>query len=50
VKEQLVYIGVNIAKSHLDAANGNEKRRFSNDTIGYRELIKWLNRSKHQCG
>jgi transposase len=41
VKEQLVYLGVDIAKSYLDAAVGNEKRRFSNDAIGHRELIKW---------
>jgi len=42
VKEQLVYLGVDIAKSYLDAALGNEKRRFSNDTIGHREMIKWV--------
>jgi transposase len=42
VKEQLVYLGVDIAKSHLDAAIGNEKRRFSNDTIGHRQLISWI--------
>jgi len=41
VKEQLVYLGIDIAKSYLDAAIGSEKRRFSNDTIGHRELIKW---------
>jgi transposase len=46
VKEQLVYVGVDIAKSHLDAAMGNEKRRFSNDTIGHRELIKWVKQVK----
>jgi hypothetical protein len=44
VKEELVYMGVDIAKSYLDAAIGNEKRRFSNDTIGHRELIKWVKR------
>ena len=42
MKEQLVYLGVDIAKSHLDAAIGEEKRRFSNDTIGHRQLIKWV--------
>ena len=35
-----------MAKSHLDAAMGNEKRRFSNDTIGHRELIKWVKQVK----
>jgi len=42
VKEELVYLGVDIAKSYLDGAIGGEKRRFSNDTIGHRELIKWV--------
>ena len=42
MKEELVYLGVDIAKSYLDAAIGGEKRRFSNDTIGHRELIKWV--------
>ena len=42
MKEELVYLGVDIAKSYLDAAIGAENRRFSNDTIGHRELIKWV--------
>jgi transposase len=46
VKEQLVYVGVDIAKSYLDGALGNEKRRFSNDTIGHGELIKWVKQLK----
>jgi transposase len=46
VKEQLVYMGVDIAKSYLDAAIGNEKRHFSNDTTGHRELIKWAKQVK----
>jgi transposase len=46
VKEELVYMGVDIAKSYLDAAMGNEKRRFSNDAIGHGELIKWVKQVK----
>src|SRR4029077_12705713 len=46
VKEQLVYLGVDIAKSYLDAAVGNEKRRFSNEAIGHGELIKWVKQLK----
>jgi hypothetical protein len=46
VKEQLVYLGIDIAKSYLDAAVGSEKRRFSNDTIGHRELINWIEQVK----
>jgi transposase len=42
VKEELVYLGVDIAKSYLDAAIGAEKRRFSNDTMGHRQLIRWV--------
>jgi transposase len=42
VKEQLVYLGVDIAKAYLDAAIENEKRRFGNDGLGHRELIKWV--------
>jgi transposase len=46
VKEELVYLGVDIAKSYLDAAIGREKRRFSNDSIGHWELIKWVKQMK----
>jgi len=46
VKEQLVYLGLDIAKSYLDAAIGNEKGHFSNDAAGHRELIKWIKQSK----
>jgi transposase len=42
MKEELVYVGVDIAKRYLDAAVGNEKRRFSNDAVGHRELIQWV--------
>ena len=42
MKEELVYVGVDIAKRYLDAAIGNEKRRFSNDALGHRELFKWV--------
>jgi transposase len=46
VKEELVYLGVDIAKSYLDAAMGDEKRRFANERVGYRELIKWIKQRK----
>jgi transposase len=42
IKEQLVYMGVDIAKAYLDAAMGNEKRRFANDALGHRQLINWI--------
>ena len=46
MKEELVYLGVDIAKSYLDAAIGSEKRRFANERIGHRELIKWVKQLK----
>jgi transposase len=42
MKEELVYLGVEVAKSYLDTAIGNEKRRFANDAAGHRELINWI--------
>ena len=42
MKEELVYLGVDIAKAYLDAAMGNEKSRFSNDAPGHRQLINWI--------
>lgn len=39
-------MGVDIAKAYLDTAIGSEKRRFSNDAIGHRELIKWVKQRK----
>ena len=35
-------LGVDIAESYLDAAIGKEKRRFANERIGHRELVKWV--------
>ena len=39
MKQELVYVGVDIAKAYLDAAMGNEKRRFANDQPGHRQPI-----------
>ena len=46
VKEQLVYLGIDIAKAYLDAAIGTERCRFTNDAAGLRELIKWVKQLK----
>ena len=43
MKEELVYLGVDIAKYYLDAAIRSEKRRFANETAGHRQLIRWIN-------
>ncbi len=42
MKEEFVYLGVDIAKSFLDVAVGTEKRRFANNTTGHRQLIQWI--------
>jgi transposase len=42
VKEELVYLGVDIAKTYLDAAIGNKEHRFSNDAVGHQQLINWI--------
>jgi transposase len=46
MKEELVYCGVDIAKSYLDAMLGKERRRVSNDGSGHRRLIQWIKQSK----
>ena len=46
MKEQLVYLGVDIAKSHLDAAIGAQKHRFCNDTVGHRQLVRWIEQTE----
>lgn len=42
IEEEVVYMGVDIAKAYLDAAIGNEKRRFGNDALSHRQLINWI--------
>jgi transposase len=42
VKEQVVYLGVDIAKAYLDAAIKEEKRRLPNDSSGHEQLIGWI--------
>jgi transposase len=42
VKEELVYLGVDVAKTYLDAAIRNKKDRFSNDAVGHQQLINWI--------
>jgi transposase len=48
VKEQVVYLGVDVAKAYLDVAIGKEKRRLSNDGTGHRRLINWIRQIEGQ--
>jgi len=46
VKEELVYLGVDIAKSYMDVAVVNERRRLPNDASGHRQLVALIKRLK----
>src|SRR5207302_9617298 len=48
VKEQVVYLGVDVAKAYLDAAIGKHKRRLANDGTGHRQLINWIKQMEAQ--
>src|SRR5437868_11611767 len=48
VKEQVVYLGVDVAKAYLDAAIGKHKRRLANDGTGHRQLINWIQQIEAQ--
>ncbi len=37
-----IYVGIDIAKEHLDAAAGSAERRFGNDAKGVCRLAGWL--------
>jgi transposase len=42
MKEQKVYVGVDVAKAHLDVAWGGESWRVANDVLGRRALVQRL--------
>jgi len=42
MNKEVVYFGVDVAKTCLDAAVGSERRRLPNDSKGFRELIAWI--------
>jgi len=45
MKQSVVYIGIDVAKAHLDVAWQEQSRRFANDKCGQAALIKWLKQS-----
>src|SRR5438046_4205754 len=45
MKQSVVYIGIDVAKAHLDVAWQEQSRRFANDKCGQVALIKWLKQS-----
>lgn len=42
MKQSVVYIGVDVAKAHLDVAWAQTVRRFSNERSGHAALIRWI--------
>ena len=43
MEEEVVYVGVDVAKASLEVALGRGKRGcFSNDAKGYRGVVRWL--------
>jgi transposase len=45
MKQSVVYIGVDVAKTHLDVAWQKESRRFGNDKSGRAALVAWIKQS-----
>jgi transposase len=45
MKQSVVYIGVDVAKAHLDVAWEERSRRFDNDKKGRAALVAWIKQS-----
>src|SRR6266699_7000611 len=45
MKQSVVYIGVDVAKAHLDMAWEKRSRRFDNDKRGRAALVAWIKQS-----
>jgi transposase len=45
MKQNVVYIGVDVAKEHLDVAWEKQSRRFKNDKRGRAALVAWIKQS-----
>src|ERR1700758_523965 len=45
MKQAIVYVGVDVAKGHLDVSWNQQSRRFNNDKAGHRALLDWLGSS-----
>jgi transposase len=45
MKQRIVYIGIDVAKAHLDVAWAGVARRFPNDQRGHAALVAWIKQS-----
>lgn len=46
MNKERVYVGVDVAKGHLDVALGEQRRQLSNDRAGHQQFVKWLGQNK----
>src|SRR6266496_2833329 len=47
MKQSVVYIGIDVAKAHLDVAWAGASRRFPNDQKGRAALVNWIKQSSN---
>ncbi len=47
MKQSVVYIGIDVAKAHLDVAWAGASRRFPNDQRGRAALVSWIKQSSN---
>src|SRR5438093_693874 len=45
MKQSVVYIGIDVAKAHLDVAWAQTVRRLPNQRSGHAALIRWIKQS-----
>jgi transposase len=45
MKQSVVYIGIDVAKAHLDVAWAESVRRLANQRSGHAALIRWIKQS-----
>jgi transposase len=46
MEQAIVYIGIDVAKAHLDVSWAGQARRFSNEEKGHAALVRWLKTSQ----
>src|SRR4051794_13221606 len=46
MEQAIVYVGIDVAKTHLDVSWAGEVRRFSNERSGHAALGRWLKTSR----
>ena len=45
MKQSVVYIGIDVAKAHLDVAWAGTRRRLPNERSGHAALVRWIKQS-----